>query len=67
MATSSDPQDHERDTVPSRWWFYMALALATVLALLVARILGMPRGLGVTNEPQETGEPAHPAPTPNAP
>jgi hypothetical protein len=54
-TTSTDPRDPE---VPQRWWFYLAMALAVAGALVAARILGMPRGLGVDQEPQETGEPA---------
>jgi hypothetical protein len=58
MARTSrtDPRDPE---VPQRWWFYLAMALAVACALVAARILGMPRGLGVDQEPQETGAPAH--------
>lgn len=54
-TTSHDPRDPE--AVPPRWWFYFAMALAVAAAMFAARILGMPRGLGVDEEPQETGEP----------
>jgi hypothetical protein len=68
MARASISREgHERDTVPKRWWFYFALALATALALVAARILGMPRGMGVTQEPEETGEPDRTAPSHTAP
>jgi hypothetical protein len=63
-TTETDPRDPE---VPQRWWFYVALALAVACAMVAARILGMPRGLGVDEEPVETGEPTHETQAPSTP
>ena len=57
MAKNTPVDESHEDSVPARWIFYAALALATVFALLAARMLGMPSGWGIEPEPQETGEP----------
>jgi hypothetical protein len=62
MPKTTHVDESHEDTVPARWMFYVGLALATVLALLAARILGMPSGWGIQQDPQETGEPRLNAP-----
>jgi hypothetical protein len=57
MPKNTPVDESKQDTVPARWMFYAALALATVFALLAARMLGMPSGWGLEHEPQETSEP----------
>ena len=45
MTTKTTYARHFREkAVPKRWLFYMALALATLFALLVAWAIGLPRG-----------------------
>jgi hypothetical protein len=39
--------------------FYVLMAIAVVIILIAARIMGMPNGLGVEHEPEETS-PAQP-------
>jgi hypothetical protein len=57
MAKKTQVDESKEDSVPARWMFYAALALATVFALLAARMLGMPSGWGIEQEPQEIKQP----------
>jgi hypothetical protein len=61
-AKETRVDESKEEQVPARWMFYAALALATVFALLAARMLGMPSGWGIEQEPQETGQPPNPTP-----
>jgi NADH:ubiquinone oxidoreductase subunit 3 (subunit A) len=61
MATTTSAQP-EAKAKSSRIAFYIVLAVAIAVLLIVARIMGMPKGTGIEHEPQESGNPARPSP-----
>ena len=60
MATTT-PAQPEAKARSSRIAFYVVLAVAVAILMIVARIMGMPKGAGIEHEPQESGSPASPA------
>lgn len=67
MATTKIGGPPGKTVIPRRWWFYLLLTLATLAALIAARVLGMPRGLRIRQEPNESSHPWHGDPPANPP
>lgn len=45
---------------PTRLLYYVILGALMVAVLIAARIMGMPKGVGVEHEPEESSAPARP-------
>jgi hypothetical protein len=60
MATTTPAQPAAK-AKSSRIAFYVVLAVAIVALMIVARIMGMPKGTGIEHEPEESSNPASPS------
>jgi hypothetical protein len=60
MASRTSTQP-EAKTKSTRIAFYVVLAVAVAALLIVARIMGMPKGTGIEHEPEESSSPASPS------
>jgi hypothetical protein len=56
MATPTSAQS-EPKAKSSRIVFYIVMAVAIVVLMIAARIMGMPKGTGIEHEPQESSSP----------
>jgi hypothetical protein len=61
MATTTSARP-EAKAKSSRIVFYIVMAVAIAVLLIVARIMGMPKGTGIEHEPEESGNPTTPSP-----
>jgi hypothetical protein len=60
MATTTSAQS-EAKAKSSRIAFYVVLAVVVAVLMIVARIMGMPKGTGIEHEPEESSNPASPS------
>jgi hypothetical protein len=60
MATPTSAQP-EAKAKSSRIAFYIVMAVVIAALMIVARIMGMPRGTGIEHEPEESGNPVNPS------